>query len=166
MNKAELLAKTQVSWDVLNAYVATLSEKQLTRLMDAAGWTVKDHLMHSAVWEDGIRALLNKQDRAAQMGVDAETWKRWDFEEINGVIQQQHKDKSWTEIEQKRQASHQRFIEQIEAMSDADLARPVKDFQVNSTSNTPVIEVVEGDAFAHYDSHLPWIKAIAESNTN
>jgi len=166
VNKAELLSKTQVSWDALNAYIATLSDEQVAQLTDAAGWTVKDHLVHLAVWEDGIWALLNKRDRPAEMDVDAETWKRWDFEEINGVIQWQHKDKSWVEVEQKRQASHKRFIEQIEATSETDLNRPAKDFQANSTSNTPVIQIVVGDAFEHYDSHLPWIKAIAESNTN
>jgi hypothetical protein len=162
VNKAELLTKTRASWDALNAYVATLDEQQRTQLTDAAGWTVKDHLIHLAVWEDGIWALLNRHDRATEMGVDAETWKRWNFEEINGVIQQQHKDDLWAEVEQKRQASHKRFVEQIAATSDDDLERPARDFQVNSTSNTPVIQVVTGDAFAHYDTHLPWIKAIAE----
>lgn len=162
MNKAKLLEKTHASWDRLNTYIATLNEQQRTQLTDAAGWTVKDHLIHLAVWEDGVWALLNKQNRAAAMGVDVETWKRWDFDEINAVIQGQHKDESWATVEAKRHASHQRFVEQIEAISEADLARPVKDFQANSTSNTPVIEVVMGDAFSHYDEHLPWIKAIAE----
>ncbi len=164
MNKAELLSKTQVSWEKLNAYVATLNDKQISQLADAAGWTVKDHLVHLAVWEDGIWALLNKRDRPVEMGVDAETWKRWNFEEINGVIQRQHKDQSWAEVEWKRQTSHKRFIEQIEATSETDLVRPVKDFQASSTSNTPVIQVIVGDAFEHYDSHLPWIKAIVENN--
>jgi hypothetical protein len=162
MNKAELLSKTQVSWDRLNAFIETLNEQQRTQLTDAAGWTVKDHLIHLAMWEDGVWALLNKQNRAAAMGVDAATWKRWDFDEINAVIQQQHKDESWATVEAKRYASHKRFVEQIEATSEADLGRPVKDFQANSTSNTPVIKVVVGDAFSHYDEHLPWIKAIAK----
>ncbi|MBA3869675.1 MAG: ClbS/DfsB family four-helix bundle protein, partial [Anaerolineae bacterium] len=145
------------------AYVATLSEAQLTQLTDAAGWSVKDHLIHLAVWEDGIWALLNQQDRAVEMGVDAEAWKRWNFEEINGIIQQQHKDESWAEVERKRQASHQRFVAQIEATSEADLERPARDFQTNSTSNSPIIQIITGDAFAHYDTHLPWIKTIVEN---
>src|SRR5690349_16666891 len=102
MDKAELLAKTRASWDKLNAYVATLNDKQLTQLTDAAGWTVKDHLIHLAVWEDGVWALLNKKSRPAQMGVDEATWKRWKFDEINAVIQKLHKDKTWAEVEQKR----------------------------------------------------------------
>lgn len=162
MDKTELLTKTQVSWEKLNAYVATLNDKQLTQLTDAAGWTVKDHLVHLAVWEDGVWALLNKQSRPAQMGVDEATWKRWKFDEINAIIQQMHRDKSWAEVEQKRQASHKRFVEQIEATSEIDLQRPARDFQANSTSTTPVIQIVLGDAFEHYDTHLPWIKAIAE----
>ncbi len=160
ITKAELLAKTKASWDALNAYVATLDDMQRNKLTDAAGWTVKDHLVHLAVWEDGVWALINKRDRAAEMDVDAETWKRWNFDEINGMIQQRYKARSWAEIEQKRHASHERFMQQIEAMSEDDLARPTRDFQMNSTSTTPVIETVIGDAFSHYDSHLPWIKAI------
>ena len=165
MNKTELLAKTRISWDRLNAYVETLNEQQLTQLTDAVGWTVKDHLIHMAVWEDGIWALLNKQNRAQQMGVDAETWARGKFDEINAVIQQQHKGKSWAEVEQKREASHNRFIAQIASISEADLQRPTKDFQANSSSNTPIIEVISGDAFDHYDTHLTWIKAIVDSGT-
>ncbi len=166
MDKAELLAKTRASWDVLNAYIATLNEEQLTQRTDAAGWSVKDHLIHLSVWEDGIWALLNKRDRATEMGVDAESWKRWNFEEINGVIQRQHKDLSWAQAQQRRQIGHKRFIEQIEATSEVDLLRPIKDFQTTSTGKTPVIEVIVGDAFSHYDTHLPWIKAIVQNGTS
>lgn len=94
MKKAGLLKKTRASWDTLNAYVATLTEAQLTQATDAAGWTVKDHLMHLAVWEDGVWAMLNHQNRREQMGVDEKAWQSWDFDAINASIQRAHKDKS------------------------------------------------------------------------
>ncbi len=167
MSKAELLAKTKVSWDVLNAYVATLNEIQLTQLTDAASWTVKDHVIHLAVWEDGVWALMNHKNRSEQMGVDAETWKRWDFEEMNGIIQQMHKHKPWAEVDSERHRIHNRFIGQIETMSEADLERPLSDFNPESSSDRPIIQTIVGDAYSHYDEHLPWIKAIAEKqNTN
>lgn len=163
MKKAGLLKKTRASWDALNAYVATLTEDHLTQPTDAAGWTVKDHLMHLAVWEDGVRALLNHQNRFLQMGVNEAAWKRWDFDEINGIIQQSHKDKSWAQVEQERHAIHDRFVAQIDSMTDADLERPMRDFSPESTSDNPVKQTIIGDAYSHYDEHLPWIKAIVEN---
>lgn len=165
ITKAELLSKTQVSWDALNAYVATLSEVQITQLTDAAGWTVKDHLMHLAVWEDGVCALLHQQDRPARMGVPADVWGRWDFEEINEVIRQRHANASWAKVEQKRQAIHKQFVSEIDALSEADLARPVRDFQANSSSSRPIYETIIGDSYDHYDSHAGWIKAIVEKHS-
>ena len=162
ISKAELLSKTQVSWDALNAYVATLSEAQITQLTDAAGWTVKDHLMHLAVWEDGVCAMLHRQDRAARMGVPADIWGRWDFDEINEVIRQQHAGASWAEVEQKRQAIHKQFVSEIDALSEADLTRPVREFQANSSSHSLIYETIIGDSYEHYESHAGWIKAIVE----
>ena len=95
ISKTDLLARTHSSWEALNAFVATLDDRQRTQLTDAAGWTVKDHLMHLAVWEDGVWAMLNRRDRAAHMGVPAEVWARWDFDEINAVIQARHRERSW-----------------------------------------------------------------------
>ncbi len=160
MDKAELLARTQAGWDDLNTYVQTLNDGQLTQLTDAAGWTVKDHLMHLAIWEDGVWALLNKQNRAGQMGIDAATWARWNFDEINAVIQQQYKDATWAEVEQKRHAIHDRFVAQIAAMSDADLQRPYRYYYPQSTNENAIYHTIIGDTYEHFVDHKQWIEAI------
>jgi hypothetical protein len=163
MNKAELLAKTQVSWDRLNAYVAMLTNKQLTQLTDAAGWTVKDHLIHLAVWEDGICALLNKQNRAAQMGLDGDIWRKGGIDRANAIIHQQHQADSVADVEEKRQTIHDRLIKQIAIMSDEDLQRPYHYYQEHAPSEGhPVYEAVVGDTFEHYDQHIDWIKLIVD----
>ncbi|MEP6985609.1 MAG: DinB family protein, partial [Chloroflexota bacterium] len=161
MDKAELLAKTRASWDVLNAYIATLNEEQLTQLTDAAGWSVKDHLIHIAVWEDGIWALLNKQSRAAQMGLEGDIWRKGGIDRANAIIHQQHEADSLADVEQKRHAIHDRLIQQIAAMSDKDLLHPYAYYQAQAASEThAVIDAVIGDTFEHYEQHIPWIKAI------
>ncbi|MBI1277969.1 MAG: ClbS/DfsB family four-helix bundle protein [Anaerolineaceae bacterium] len=162
MNKANLLTKTRASWDKLNAYVATLNENQLTVLTDAAGWTVRDHLIHLAVWEDGVWALLNHKNRREQMGIDEAAWKRWNFDEMNAIIQQAHVHQSWADVERERHMIHDRFVAQIDSMSEADLEQPMSDFNPESTNKHPIKETIVGDAYSHYDEHLPWIKAIAE----
>lgn len=56
MKKDELLIRIEQGWNEFQAYIQTLSAAQLAGPTDAAGWTAKDHIMHLAVWEDGIDA--------------------------------------------------------------------------------------------------------------
>ena len=65
-------------------------------------------------------------------------------------------------MEQERHLIHDRFVAQIDAMSGADLERPVRDFNPQSSSDNPVKQTIIGDAYSHYDEHLPWIRAIVE----
>ncbi|MCZ2098089.1 MAG: maleylpyruvate isomerase N-terminal domain-containing protein, partial [Anaerolineae bacterium] len=71
---AELLSRLQESWDSLQAFVGSLTDEQITRKTDTAGWTVKDHLMHLVVWEDGFDADISGEDRRERMGVPPEVW--------------------------------------------------------------------------------------------
>ena len=66
----ELVSRMQKGWDDFQAYLKTLTLEQVTQPTDAAGWTVKDHIIHLATWEDGVYALLEKQPRHEQMGLD------------------------------------------------------------------------------------------------
>jgi hypothetical protein len=94
LSKTELLARIEQGWDEFNAYIKTLTDTQLTSPTDAAGWTAKDHLTHIAVWEDGTYAIFQGLARPEYMGVDKDTWDSHDYDRINALIQQRHKDKS------------------------------------------------------------------------
>src|SRR4051794_1166729 len=92
LTKVELLRRMQAGWDELNRYIASLSDQQLTGPTDAAGWTVKDHLIHLAIWEDSVFGILEGLARHDYMGVDQEIWESGDFDRINAVIQQRFHD--------------------------------------------------------------------------
>ena len=64
----EMLRRLQNGWDNFQAYLKTLTPDQLTQHKDAGGWRIQDHVMHLAVWEDGMEALLSGQSRQARMG--------------------------------------------------------------------------------------------------
>ena len=158
-----LLESIKTGWDTLDAYLDSLSEAQLTQLTDAAGWTVKDHVIHLAIWEDGVYALLERLMRVEYMGIDEQTWEHGDNDAINAIIQQRYQDLTWADVQQKRQHIHQRLIDKIASMSDADLQRPYRYYELASTEDAPVLGWIVGNSFGHYAEHLPWIKAIAES---
>src|SRR5258706_3915146 len=157
----ELLRRMQNGWDEFQAYLKTLTPEQLTLPSDAAGWTAKDHIMHLAVWEDGIEALLGGKSRQARMGVDDATWKSdWQADQyfrINDVIFQQHKNKSLDEVLTAFNSIHERMIKTVGALADADLMCPYNSYDPQSKSENPVFGSIVGNTFGHYEEHRPWI---------
>jgi hypothetical protein len=160
--KSELLARIQQGWDDFQTFLSSLSETHLITSTDAAGWTAKDHIMHLVVWEDGVEALLNRQSRLDRMGIDEATWAGHDYDQINAIIQQQHRDKPLAEVLQTFRDVHQRLIATIQSLSDDDLLRPYSDYQPGTDIPDPVIERIMGNTYEHYEEHTPWIKALVE----
>ena len=165
MNKAELLSQIQAGWDNVDTFLSTLSDAQITQPTDAAGWTVKDHVIHMAVWEDGLTGFLDKQDRRAYMGIDEAIWKPDNDDPINDVIYQRNKDLSWAEVQQKRQEVHTKLLKQIEAMSDETLQGAYGVFNPNSQSERPITNYISGATILHYADHIPWMAAIVEGDS-
>jgi hypothetical protein len=161
LTKSQLLTKIQNGWDDLNRFLASLSDEQKTQPIDAAGWSVKDHMIHLAVWENGVVALLNKHDRVAQMGVDKETWDSDDDDRINAIIRKQHQSDSLEAVEQQRQTIHRQLIQQVDSMSDDDLQRPMSDFDSQTKWNNTISGPIIGNTYMHYGDHMAWMEAIA-----
>jgi hypothetical protein len=90
MPKAELLERIETSFREMNQYLDSLTEIQLTQLTDAAGWTPKDHIIHMAIWEDSILALLSGEAQWERMNIERDIWKQGE-NPINAVIQQRYK---------------------------------------------------------------------------
>jgi hypothetical protein len=163
--RAVVLARMRKAWDYLHGYITALDEHEATEPTDAAGWTPKDHVMHLAVWEGGVAALLDRQDRLAYMGIDAALWAAHDYDAINAVIQQRHRDLSWEEVKRRLEESHQRLIAKVEALSQADLLKPYGNYLPIGQENDdgdPVVNRIAGNTFAHYPEHIEWIDAIIQ----
>ena len=160
LSKDDLLKRMQVGWDELNRYVESLGDAQLTGPTDAAGWTVKDHLIHLAIWEDSVFALLEGLSRQDYMGVDQAIWDSGDFDRINAVIQQRFRDMPMDAVRRTHNDVHQRLVRKIESLSDEDLHRPYSHYQSGSPQTAEVIGWIVGNSYEHYDEHRPWIEAI------
>ncbi|MDX2141085.1 MAG: ClbS/DfsB family four-helix bundle protein [Chloroflexota bacterium] len=162
VSKAHLLSLIDTSWNELQAYLNTLTPAQIDGPTDAAGWTVKDHVMHLAVWEDSINALLEGRSRAENSGVPQDVWDSHDFDAINEVIRQQFVALPYDDVQQRFQSVHETLLGKLAAMSDEDLYRPYQHYQPGDQRTDPVVNWVNGDTFEHYAEHLPWIRAIVE----
>ncbi len=160
VSKNEMLRRMQDGWNDFQAYLKTLTNEQMTAPVDDVGWTVKDHLVHLAAWEDGVAALLQGQDRLERMHVDSETWKKGDFDAMNAVMQSHYKGQSLAGALKMLRDAHQRLTEAVQQLSDKDLKRPYRTFDQSSTSETPVYALIVGNSYDHYAEHKPWIEAI------
>lgn len=160
--KAELLSRMANGWETFQQYISTLTEEQLTRPTDAAGWTAKDHIAHLAVWEDGVYALLRGESRSARMGIDDEVWRSRDYDRINDVIQKRYRHLSLADALAMFREAHQRLIAQLDSMTDDALKQPYNVYSPNSTRTDPVWYWIPGNTYEHYQEHRPWIAAIVE----
>src|SRR5512145_1897885 len=88
-SKAELLRRIHQAFTELDALIQPIDHDELNR-PGSEGWSVKDHLIHLAVWEGGIASHLEHQDRYAVMGVRELIDQNPDTDEINEHIFHQH----------------------------------------------------------------------------
>lgn len=157
----KLIGKIERAWGEVDTFLATLTDAQKTQLRDAGRWAIKDHLIHMAVWEDGIDALLRHESRDARMGFDADSPKPRGLDNINDTIFRRHKDKTLQEVMETRRVIHERFLETLQGITDDDLKRPIRDFDPESGSNQPIEGLIVGNTSAHYRKHLRWMEVIA-----
>lgn len=160
ISKQELLDRIEQGWAVMQTYLDTLSEAQLTGPTDAAGWTAKDHIMHMAVWENGIYALVSKKPRWEGMGLERDVFVSGDYDHMNALIQQQHAAKPLDEVLAHFTEVHERLVKKLRWLSDEELQQPYRVYQPDSDRDAPVIGWVAGNTYEHYTEHQPWIAAI------
>ena len=161
IDKATLLANMQSGWNELLAFIATLTPDQQSIPTDAAGWAVKDHLIHLAVWQEGVLAMFDGRSRIDAMSVPQPAWDTRDFDQINAVIFQNHRDKSIDEVLQILHATQDRFAAKVASMSEADYQRPNPD----SPAGTRMIQYIISDSYEHYADHIRWMQAIVANHT-
>lgn len=167
LTKAEFLARYGRARERLFAFVYDLSESQLSVLRDPAGWAVKDHLAHLAVWQDGMSAVLRRQPRWPAMGLAQGYAGADELDAVNDAIYQRHRERTSGEVLAMLDRSIADFLAAFESLSDADLRAPYSAFQPDAASWTdPVVGWLVGNSYEHFDEHLPWMRTIAAGRIN
>jgi uncharacterized protein (TIGR03083 family) len=164
VSKAELLQTIEQSWGKFHNYLKTLTPEQLDGPTDAVGWTVKDHLTHLMVWENGIYGMLNGRARWEQMNVDKvlwdETFRTSQFDPINEAIRDQFRAKSAAEVIKQFEESHELLMAKLRSLSEEDFKKPTSHFQADASATTLLVAMIPNDTYEHYDEHAEWFKKI------
>jgi hypothetical protein len=154
---ANMKRRIEHFWGELQHWLGTLTNEQFTVPTDANGWTVKDHMVHLAIWEDGLKSLVDGGTQRGGMEIDEATWEQ-DVDVINDMIFERYRDMPLDEAKQKSQVSHEILVTTLYALTDEDLMRPTGD------GTAPLIGKIAGNTFGHYAEQMPWMQAIIETD--
>ncbi len=160
MSKEEVVEFLARGRAELEAVLDSLTDEQLTR-PGPDGWAVTDHMVHLALWEAGIAALLGKADRWATMGLARDVVEANDEDTLNQIIQGQHAALSLDEVRALFAQAHRDLLAAIEPLTYEDLMRPYKYYDPESNSENPVGFYVAGNTWGHWEDHIRWIRALA-----
>jgi len=158
---AETLAQIDGSWQRLMDTIGTLNDEQLDGPTDAGGWTVKDHLIHLAVWEDGVDALLNGGTRYDAMGIAESMWRTYDWDVVNALIQTRTRDIPLNEALTRLRTGHEKLVASISRLPDDRLYQPYIALDPGAAGDDRhLIDVIAGNTWEHYDEHEEWITTL------
>ena len=160
MTRDEFLRQFNSTWNEFLTYVTSLSEDQLTRPIDTAGWTAKDHIIHVAVFDKVAHALLERKSRREAADVPADIWEQDDDDPKNAFIQQRYHDMPLDEVMQMLRQNHEELAQKINSMSEADFQLPANHYLPGISDAQPIMRWMPWETYYHYRDHQPWIAAI------
>ena len=163
--RSDLLLQIEKAWSELQAYLAELTDAQMTDIRDDQGWNVKDHIIHMAAWEESVAYLFERRPRHEALGIDESQFANACFDEINVIVKDQRKHISLSPAMDEFRRVHGELIATVQRLSDADLNEPVARFfpQAPRNDDRRVLDLIYDNTAHHFEEHLPWIKALPAS---
>jgi hypothetical protein len=144
-----ILARFESAWGDLDKTVAGLSERELTAIRDPAGWAVKDHLMHLAVWDCALLGQLDGRPRHQALGLDPSTEGSEDWDAMNAAIFTATRDRSLADVQEALRATQAAMRAHLAALASGG----------GATGAEGYLNAAPGYA-DHYDEHHGWIREL------
>jgi Protein of unknown function (DUF1706) len=148
-----------------DSYLASLTPQQMTDLYDHEGWNVKDHITHLTAWEKTVVMVIQGKPRFQFLGADAAHIATKPIDELNAALREHWKNLPLASALELYRGGHQELIASLQTLTDEDLSRPASQFFPQMADDTRrVLDVIQNNADGHLAEHLPWIKAIVQTN--
>jgi uncharacterized damage-inducible protein DinB len=149
--------RIESAWRALDQVISSLSEEQLTKLKKDR-WAIRDHLAHIALAEQYVVAIFTGQPPHPLFGTDQETLLHSSDDELNEMGYQLTKSLPLSQVIDMRRNSHQRLLDTVAGLTDADLQKPFAPY--GEPLGGTWLDTWRGNTYEHYDAHRGWIEAM------
>ena len=165
MSNSELgkfTASIDAAWQDLHAFLAAVTPGQAAK-RDPAGWSVRDHVAHLAVWEDSVAILFRGGRRHEALGIDEPFYATAGFDEINEVIRVRLEGTAFEEAIDYLEGVHRQLVGYLRALGDADLDAKAREFfpQAPKNENRSLASLLWDNTGGHFAEHLEWMRDLA-----
>jgi hypothetical protein len=159
--KGTFIKAIDESWAELQSFLRALTEVNASG-RDKNGWTVKDHVMHIAVWEDSVAVLFRDGQRHEALGIDEAFYNEATFDEINEVIKERYSDVPLRQAVSRLNEVHGALMAEVRALTEAQLATAVRDYfpRAPRGDDRTVIDFIYWNTGDHFTEHLPWMRRL------
>jgi hypothetical protein len=147
------LTRFDHAWDTLDKTVRSLDPRELTEIRDPAGWSAKDHLMHLALWEQGLHAKMAGRPRHEVLGLDASTDGSDDWDVLNAAIFSRTRHQPLADVLGTLRTTHAATRSRLLAIVAGGPAAEAADPARALLADLPTY-------IDHYDQHHGWICAL------
>jgi hypothetical protein len=120
-SKDDLLAAIDKERGALEAFLETLTPKQMIEPGVVGEWSVKDVLAHLVEWEQMCLGWYRAGLRGETPALPAPGFKWNQTPQLNQQIYEKHRDRSLDEVLEQFHASHREILEVIQGLSNEDL---------------------------------------------
>ncbi len=157
MDKTTLLNTIQTERLHFESLIAPLSETQLTTATLEGQWSIKDLLIHIAVWEQLCTRWLEEFLRG-------ETPHPEDIltGPVNDRIYRENRNRSLQEAQEVFRQAHQQFLQQVtvltQALTTEDLNTPHRFAWAEMWPGHSLLGVIANNSYEHYQEHAQQIR--------
>jgi hypothetical protein len=113
------------------------------------------------MWASATLAMIEGKSKRETLNIPVDVWEQ-DDDPINVVMQERYRDMLLEQVMQTLRQNHERIVQKLNGMTEADLLLPYRHYQPQSSDERPIIDYVMWDIPNHYRQHIPWIRAIVE----
>ncbi len=124
LNKIQILASIQKEYGALNKFLTMLSSQQMTFSTSLSTWAVKDIVAHLYEWQRMLFVWYETGLRGEMPALPAPGYKWNQLPALNQHIYEKYCDLVPSQTLALFYESHQKTVQFIESLSDADLTTP------------------------------------------
>jgi hypothetical protein len=162
MSNSELTkftASIDAAWKDLHSFLGAVPPGQASK-RDQAGWSVKDHVAHLAVWEDSVVILFRGGRRHEALGIEEPFYAASSMDEINEVIKVRLEGTALQEAIRNLEGAHRQLMGHLRTLRDADLNAKAREFfpQAPRNDDRSLASLIWDNTGRHFTEHQEWMR--------